>query len=138
MTESPGTKGPKILLYSNHSNVRTEVRMSVGDTIAGAAIDWLEVATYEALWEIAEKGRFDLFILDGEAHKVGGMGISRELKESLFDCPPVLLLTGRAQDAWLASWSLADDAVPRPLDAFALQAAVERLVTAPGSAVSGR
>lgn len=138
MTQSLGTKGPKILLYSNHSSVRTEVRVAVGDTVADQPVEWLEVATYEALWEIAQKGNFDLFILDGEAHKVGGMGISRELKESLYECPPVLLLTGRAQDAWLASWSLADDAVPRPLDVFALQAAVERLVTEPSSAVVER
>ncbi|XBH23109.1 response regulator [Jonesiaceae bacterium BS-20] len=138
MSETLGTKGPKILLYSNHSSVRSEVRFAVGDTVAGASVEWLEVATYEALWEIAEKGNFDLFILDGEAHKVGGMGISRELKESLYDCPPILLLTGRAQDAWLASWSLADDAVPRPLDVFAVQDAVQQLLSKPSTAVAER
>jgi len=39
----------------------------------------------------------------------------------------VLVLTGRPQDAWLASWSNADAAVSRPLDPIDLQGAVARL-----------
>ncbi len=35
-------------------------------------------------------------ILDGEAAKSGGMGLCRQLKHEVFDCPPVLVLTGRA------------------------------------------
>src|SRR5699024_7208555 len=138
MSETLGTKGPKLLLYCNHSSVRSEVRLAGGDTVAGESVEWLEVATSAALWEIDEQDNFDLFILDGEAHKVGVMGISRELKESLYDCPPILLLTGRAQDAWLASWSLADDAVPRPLDVFAVQDAVQQLLSKPSTAVAER
>ena len=136
-TETLGTKGLNILLYSNNAEVRDQVRTAVGNTVADKDVTWLDVATYEALWETANKGGFDLFVLDGEAHKVGGMGICRELKNSLYNCPPVLILTGRAQDAWLASWSLADDAVPRPLDVFELQAAVERLVSLPSTDVVG-
>jgi hypothetical protein len=36
----------------------------------------------------------------------------------------VLVLTGRPQDAWLATWSRADAAVPHPLDPRALADAV--------------
>jgi len=130
MTSTNGTKSPfAVLLYSDNSDVRASVRTAVGDSIDGAPVRWQEVATAAALDELVKKSGFDLIILDGEAHKVGGMGIARELKNSVYNCPPILALTGRAQDAWLASWSLADLAVPRPLDAFELQAAVQRLLT---------
>jgi hypothetical protein len=39
----------------------------------------------------------------------------------------VLVLTGRPQDAWLATWSRADFAVPHPLDPVAVAEAVAGL-----------
>jgi hypothetical protein len=39
----------------------------------------------------------------------------------------VLVLTGRPQDGWLATWSLADLAVPHPLDPIAVANAVAEL-----------
>jgi hypothetical protein len=39
----------------------------------------------------------------------------------------VLVLTGRPQDGWLAGWSLADDAVPHPLDPIAVAEAIAGL-----------
>lgn len=39
----------------------------------------------------------------------------------------MIVLTARAQDAWLASWSYADAAVPQPLDPMAMAGAVARL-----------
>ncbi len=55
------------------------------------------------------------------------MGLCRQLKNEIFRCPPVLVLTGRPQDAWLATWSLADAAVPHPLDPLAVAQAVAEL-----------
>ncbi|MCK0115684.1 response regulator receiver domain-containing protein [Isoptericola sp. CG 20/1183] len=120
------TTGPRVLLYSDDATVREQVRLAVGPRLgAGAAeIAWTEVATRDRLLAAADGRRFDLLILDGEADKAGGMGLCRQLKNEVYACPPVLVLTGRAQDAWLASWSLADSVVPRPLDAFAVQRAV--------------
>ena len=77
--------------------------------------------------EAVETGAFDVLVLDGEAAKVGGMGLCRELKSEIFECPPVLVLTGRPQDGWLAAWSLADAVVPHPLDPVALADAVSEL-----------
>lgn len=130
MTSTTGSKGPiSVLLYSNNSDVRDHVRSAIGDELDGVVIQWREVATFGALDELTKAETFNLLVLDGEAHKVGGMGVARELKNSIYNCPPVLLLTGRAQDAWLASWSLADSAVPRPLDVVELQDAVRQLLT---------
>lgn len=121
-----------ILLYSDDVTVREEVRSAVGAVArsGGAPLRWVEVATYDAVVGRADEGGIDLMILDGEADKAGGMGVCRQLKNEIFRCPPVLLLTGRPQDAWLASWSLADAAVPRPLDPVELQRAVRGLLAA--------
>ena len=70
----------------------------------------------------------DLFILDGESVREGGLGIARQLKDELFNCPPILVITGRAQDNWLASWSKAEDMVVHPIDPFTLAAKVADLL----------
>ena len=56
------------------------------------------------------------------------MGIAKQLKDEIFDCPPLVVLTGRPQDAWLATWSRADAAVPHPIDPLQLAAVVVRLI----------
>ena len=77
---------------------------------------------------LEEALREGLVILDGEASPVGGMGIAKQLKDEITDCPPVLVLTGRADDAWLANWSRAEAAVPHPIDPIRLGEAVVGLL----------
>jgi hypothetical protein len=72
--------------------------------------------------------RANLFILDGEAVPEGGMGIARQLKDEVFNCPPVLLITGRREDAWLAAWSRAEASVIHPIDPFTLANTVADLL----------
>ena len=122
--------GPRILLYSDDRTVREQVRLAVGPRLRAhaPAIDWHEVATPAAVVAAADGERWDLLVLDGEADKAGGMGLARQLKNEVYECPPVLVLPGRPQDAWLASWSLADAGVPRPLDAVAVQRTVAALL----------
>ena len=59
-------------------------------------------------------------VLDGEAQPAGGMGVCRQAKDEIYDCPPVLLIIGRADDGWLATWSRADAVVSHPIDPIAL------------------
>ena len=73
----------------------------------------LEVATQPAVITAMDRGGIDLAILDGEAVP-GGMGLGRQLKDEIHDCPPVLLIAGRPDDAWLATWSRADGVVSAP------------------------
>ena len=54
--------------------------------------------------------------------------MARQLKDELFNCPPVLVITGRIQDNWLAAWSKADDAILHPIDPFTLAAKVAELL----------
>ncbi|WP_456824240.1 hypothetical protein [Cellulomonas sp. P5_E12] len=126
------TPGPRILLYSDDVDARAQVRLAVGRRLRRGAgdIEWVEVATAAAVIATTEAGGLDLLILDGEADKVGGLGLARQLKDEIYRCPPTLVLTGRPQDAWLASWSNADGVVSRPLDPVEVHAAVAALVEA--------
>ncbi len=118
--------GPRILLHSDDPTVRERVRTAVGPRLAVGApeIVWHEAATHAGVMDMADIASFDLVILDGEADKSGGMGLCRQMKDEVYGCPPVVVLTGRPQDAWLASWSLADATVSRPLDAIEVQRTV--------------
>jgi CheY-like chemotaxis protein len=118
-----------VLLYSSNANTRQTVRLSVGRRPAADVppVSWTECATEDAVIAAVDAGGFDLLVLDGEAAPAGGMGMCKQLKDEIYDCPPVLLLTGRPQDVWLATWSRADFAVPHPLDPVALAEAVAQL-----------
>lgn len=91
-------------------------------------LSYLEVATAPVVIQQMDAGGIDLAILDGEATPAGGMGIAKQLKDEITDCPPILVLTGRPDDAWLASWSRAEAAVPHPIDPIRLGAAVVGLL----------
>lgn len=127
-----------ILLYSDDVTTRDAVRVAVGRRPARdvEVTSWLECATGPAVIEAVESGEFNLLILDGEAARIGGMGLCRQLKNEIFNCPPVLVLTGRPQDGWLAAWSQADLAVPHPLDPIALAGAVAELGRTVGASTS--
>src|SRR3954466_5858707 len=78
--------------------------------------EYVEVATEPVVVQQMDSGTIDLAILDGEAVPAGGMGIAQQMKDEISRGPPLLVLTGRPQDAWLATWSRADEALPPPLD----------------------
>ncbi len=126
--------GPlRVLNYSSNSRTREQVRLALGTRIHPELpeLDYTDVATGPMVITLMDAGGFDLVILDGEASPVGGLGIAKQLKDEIADCPPILVLTGRADDAWLASWSRAEAAVPHPLDPIALGDAAVRLLRSP-------
>ncbi len=131
MTEATPPPQPlKVLVYSDDANVRNEVRMALGPRPHPdlPRFDYLEVATEPMVIAHMDTGTVDLAILDGEAVPAGGLGIARQLKDEIFNCPPLLVLIGRPQDAWLATWSRADAAVLHPIDPLQLADVVTRLV----------
>ncbi len=107
-----------VLVYSDDAAVRERVKIAVGRRPDPALdpIDWLEAADGGALVTRVDEGGVDVCILDGEAAPEGGMGLSRQLKNEIADCPAVLLLVMRKDDHWLARWSLADAWVQMPID----------------------
>lgn len=124
-----GQRRVTVLLYSDDITTRDAVRAAIGRRPARdvEVVSWQECATPAAVVSEVERGGFDLLILDGEASPMGGLGLTRQLKNEIYDCPPILVLTGRPQDGWLAAWSQAEAAVPHPLDPIALAAAVADL-----------
>jgi DNA-binding response OmpR family regulator len=91
-------------------------------------VDWVEVADGRACVAAVDAGGIDVAILDGEAWPTGGMGIARQLRDEQADPPSTILLVGRADDRWLATWSRADVVLPHPVDPFVLTETVLRLL----------
>jgi DNA-binding response OmpR family regulator len=128
MTTKDQTK--TVLVYSDNAITRQAVRLALGRRPAADVprIEYVECATEPAVIARMDAGGVDLAILDGEAVPAGGMGICRQLKDEIYRCPPILVLTGRDADKWLATWSRADAAVPHPLDPIALASAAAELL----------
>ncbi len=120
----------KVLVYSDDSSVRQQVILALGRRPHPdlPEVEYVEVATEPVVIQNMDAGHIALAILDGEATPAGGMGIAKQLKDEIYHCPPVLVLTGRPQDAWLATWSRADAAVPHPLDPIQLAESVVGLL----------
>ena len=118
-----------ILSYSSNRAVREDVRLALGRKVATdlPPVRVLEVATQPAVLTAMDAGGIDLALLDGEAVP-GGMGLCRQLKDEILRCPPILLLIGRRDDAWLATWARAEGAVSHPIDPVRLPAAVAELL----------
>jgi DNA-binding response OmpR family regulator len=138
MTEHPASaparavaaRTVRILLYSDNGTTRGAVRSAVGEAIgpAAAAVEWTEVATWEVALAQTLAEEHDLLILDAEAGRLGGMGLARFALDEADAPPPVLLLTARPQDAWLATWSGAAATLAFPADPFEIERAVARLL----------
>ncbi len=117
----------EIALYSDDASVRETVRKALGSRIAPdlAPHTITEFATGPALRSRVDSGqKFDLYILDGESVPEGGLGIAKQLKDEVFNCGTVIVIVGRASDAWLAGWSRAEGVISHPIDPFTIAATV--------------
>ena len=127
----------RVIIYSDDSDVRAAVKAALGSKLApDLPIETFEFATADALRQYVDqtdtKGqvRGDLFILDGEAAPEGGLGVARQLKDEVFNCPPSIVLIARQSDSWLAAWSRAEASLQHPVDAFALTKTATELLRA--------
>jgi DNA-binding response OmpR family regulator len=128
MAKNPDTM--TVLVYSDDVTTRDQVRLAVGRRPAPdlPEVTWVEVATEPAVIRLLDAGGIDLVVLDGEATPAGGLGICRQIKDEIFECPPVLVLLGRPHDGWLATWSRAEASVSHPLDPIQVADAVAGLM----------
>ena len=127
----------RVVIYSDDADVRASLKAALGSKLASdLPIQTTEFATADALRQYIdqtdEKGqvRADLFILDGEAAPEGGLGVARQLKDEVFNCPPSIVLIARQSDSWLAAWSRAEANVLHPIDPFTLAHTVADLLRA--------
>ena len=123
----------RILVYSDNPRTREQVRLALGKRVHPELpeLEYVEIATAPTVVAQMVAGGIDLAILDGEATPAGGMGVAKQLKDEVANCPPILVLTGRPDDAWLDSWSQAEAADPYPIDPIRLGDAVVSLLRAP-------
>ncbi|GGR01998.1 hypothetical protein WEB32_09755 [Streptomyces netropsis] len=119
-----------VLVYSDNAGTREQVRLAAGRRPAADVppVTYVECATLPAVLTTLEERHVDVCVLDGETAPAGGMGVCRQLKDEVFRCPPVLLLIGRPQDAWLATWSRAEAVVTHPVDPVAFADALAGLL----------
>ena len=108
----------RILVYSDNPRTREQVKLALGKRVHPdlPELTYLEVATGPMVIRQMDEGGFDLVILDGEATPTGGMGIAKQLKDEIADCPPILVLTGRprrppsrtrsTRSSWATPWCL--------------------------------
>ncbi|BCQ10058.1 putative response regulatory protein [Mycobacterium heckeshornense] len=132
----PASTAPlRILVYSDNAHTREQVKLALGKRLHPELpeLSYVEVATAPMVIRHIDAGGIDLAILDGEATPAGGMGIAKQLKDEVAHCPPIVVLIGRADDAWLASWSRAEAVVSHPIDPIVLERTVLGLLRAPAA-----
>jgi DNA-binding response OmpR family regulator len=120
----------KVAVFSHDADVRAQIKLAIGRRPAMDVpeAEIVEVATVPALFRLLDAGGADVMVLDGEAQPYGGMGVCRQAKDEIYNCPPVLLVVGRADDGWLATWSRADAVISHPIDPLALAQALAGLM----------
>src|SRR5258708_5923505 len=91
----------KVVVYSHDADTRARVGLAIGRRPAPdvPAAEIIDVAPHAALIRLLDAGGADVMVLDGEAQPSGGMGICRQAKDEIYNCPPVLLIIGRADKA---------------------------------------
>jgi DNA-binding response OmpR family regulator len=115
------TQPLKILVYSHRPEIREAIVTAVGRRPAAdiGRVDYVELGNIAEVLMAMDEGGIDLAILDGEAQPTGGIGLCRQLKNEIDDCPPIVIAVRRKDDRWLATWSQADAVVIYPLDPLA-------------------
>ena len=135
-SSTAGQSGEPMLIgvYSDDRDVRRSVMLALGSRPAAdvGPVACVEFATAPALTRALDRGvngaRLDVVVLDAEAVPAGGMGLARQIKDEIYDAPPVVLIVARPQDGWLAAWSRADAVITHPIDPRATAAAVAGLL----------
>ena len=130
----------KVAVYSHDADTRAEMKLAIGRRPAPDVpeAEIVEVATAPALFRLLDAGGADVMVLDGEAQPAGGMGVCRQAKDEIYNCPPALLVIARADDRWLATWSRADAVVSHPIDPVALARELAALMRSRAVAITAK
>jgi DNA-binding LytR/AlgR family response regulator len=124
-----------VLVYASQPATRERIMTALGrSSVPGLELEFVEASRGADVVKRLDVGDIDLAILDGEAAPTGGMGLARQLKDEVDAPPPVLLIVGRRDDAWLATWSRAESVIAHPIDAMQIAQAVSALL-APAAAL---
>jgi DNA-binding response OmpR family regulator len=127
---STAVRSHSVVVYSDDVAVRDQIRTAVGRRPAAdlGRVEWVDCSTGKQVITAVDAGGVDAVVLDGEAWPTGGIGLAKQMKDELPDCPPVCVLIARRDDRWLATWSQADAVVSHPIDAPELTSALAELL----------
>jgi DNA-binding response OmpR family regulator len=136
MTEQP----MRILVFSHRPDVREAIVNAVGRRPATdvGRVTYVEADGVADVLSEMDEGNVDLAILDGEAQPTGGIGLCRQLKHEISDCPPIVVSVRRKDDRWLATWSQADAVLVHPLDPLTAAETVAEVLRAVRVPTAGR
>ena len=116
-SDSAPARPSTVLLYSDDPKVRETMRLSIGTRpAADLLVRFIEASTQGEVIRLVDSTDIDLLVLDGEAAPSGGLGIARQLKDEIDDCPPTCVVIARAADRWLAAYARVDATLTHPLD----------------------
>ena len=106
-----------VLLYSDDPQVRDRMRLAIGTRpAADLEVEFVDSSSYDECIRLMDEYQIDLLVLDGEATPGGGLGIARQLRDEVTDCPPIAVVIARAADRWLAAYAKVDATLVHPLD----------------------
>jgi DNA-binding response OmpR family regulator len=107
-----------VLVFSHLPQVRESIINAVGRRPAPdlGRLTFVEAGTIAEVLAQLDAAAVDLAVFDGEAQPTGGMGLCRQVKDEIAECPPVIVAVRRPDDRWLATWSMADAVLVHPLD----------------------
>lgn len=133
------TQTATILVFSHRPEVREAIITAIGRRPAPdlGRIHYVEAETAADVIGEIDTEPPDLLILDGEAQPTGGMGISRQLKNEIDQCPPIIVTVRRRDDRWLATWSQADAVLVHPLDPLSAAETVAEVLRNHASLIQG-
>ncbi len=125
------------LVFSHRPEVREAIINAVGRRPAPdlGRLRFVEAGTIAEVLAHLDAGAVDLAVLDGEAQPTGGIGLCRQVKHEIADCPPVIIAIRRQDDRWLATWSLADAVLVHPLDPLTAAETVAEVLRSAGTAI---
>ncbi len=125
------------LVFSHRPEVREAIINAVGRRPAPdlGRLRFVEAGTIAEVLAHLDAGEVDLAVLDGEAQPTGGIGLCRQVKHEIADCPPVIIAIRRQDDRWLATWSLADAVLVHPLDPLTAAETVAEVLRSAGTAI---
>src|SRR5919107_486346 len=117
VTDAAADRALKVLVYSDDVHTREQVILALGRRPHPdlPELEYVEVATEPVVIQNMDAGGIDLVILDGEAVPAGGMGIAKQLKDEIYECPPVVVQTG-----WAMGEIVSGSATPAQVAGFAV------------------
>lgn len=122
----PATSPVRIAVYSDRRTIGDDVRAAIGGSLGPdfPAVELTDFATAPILVRALHNREFDLCLLDGETAPLGGIGLAYQIRNEVDNPPPLVVMLARRDDAWIATWSKADEVVPLPVDPLQLPATV--------------